>query len=47
MYNTLANLTYTPTTLTEEEILDNYRSVLYSFGISSTKHEQLDLPSLY
>jgi hypothetical protein len=36
----------TPTTLTKEEILDNRRSVLYSFGIS-TKDEELDLPSLY
>ena len=38
--------TYTPTTLTKEEILDNHRSVLYSFGIS-TKDDELDLPSLY
>ena len=36
----------TPTTLTKEETLDNHRSVLYSFGIS-TKDEELDLPSLY
>ena len=42
----LANPTYTPTTLTKEEILDNHRSVLCSFGIS-TKNEKLDLPSLY
>jgi len=33
-------------TLPKEEILDNHRSVLYSFGIS-TKDEELDLPSLY
>jgi hypothetical protein len=31
---------------TKEEILDNHRSVLCSFGIS-TKDEELDLPSLY
>ena len=43
--NSLGNLTYTPTTLTKEEILDN-RSVLCSLGIS-TKDEELDLPSLY
>ena len=31
---------------TKEEILDNHRSVLCSFGIS-TKDDELDLPSLY
>ena len=44
--NSLVNPTYTPTTLTNEEILDNHKSVLFSFGIS-TKDEGLDLPSLY
>jgi hypothetical protein len=44
--NSLGNPTYAPTTLTKEEILDNHRSVLCSFGIS-TKDEELDLPSLY
>ena len=44
--NSLGNPTYTPTTLTKEEILDNHRSVLCFFGIS-TKDEELDLPSLY
>jgi len=44
--NSLGNPTYTPTTLTKEEILDNRMSVLCSFGIS-TKDEELDLPSLY
>jgi len=39
----VGNPTYTPTTLTKEEIVDNHRSVLYSFGIS-TKDEELDLP---
>ena len=39
--NSLGNPTYTPTTLTKEEILDNHRSVLCSFGIS-TKDEELD-----
>ena len=39
-------LQYTPTTPTKEEILDNHRSVLCSFGIS-IKDEELDLPSLY
>jgi hypothetical protein len=42
----LGNHTYTPTTLTKEEILDNHRSVLCSFGISS-KDEELDLLPLY
>ena len=44
--NSLGNPTYTPTTLTKEEILDNHRSALCSFGIS-TNDEELDLPSLY
>jgi hypothetical protein len=44
--NSLGNPTYTLTTLTKEEILDNHRSVLYSFGISA-KDLELDLPSLY
>ena len=44
--NSLGNPTYTPTTLTKKEILDNHQSVLCSFGIS-TKDEELDLPSLY
>jgi hypothetical protein len=43
--NLLGNPTYTPTTRTKEEILDNHRSVICSFGIS-TKDEELDLPSL-
>ena len=42
--NSLGNPSYTPTTLTKEEILDNKRFVLCSF---STKDEELDLPSLY
>ena len=42
----VGNPTYTPTTLTKEEILDNHRSVLYYFAIS-TKDEELDLPALY
>jgi hypothetical protein len=37
---------YIPTTLTKEEIMDKYRPVLCSFGISA-KDEELDLPSLY
>lgn len=39
----LANSTYTPLTLSKEE-LDNYRSFLCSFGIP-TEDEELDLPS--
>ena len=46
IYNSLGNPTYTLTILTKEEILDNHRSVLCSFGISS-KDDELDLPSLY
>ena len=44
--NSIGNPTNTPMTRTKEEILDNHRSVLCSFGIS-TKDEELDLPSLY
>ena len=44
--NSFGNPTYSPTTLTKEDILDNHKSVLCSFGIS-TKDEELDLPSLY
>jgi hypothetical protein len=44
--NSLGNPTYTSTTLTKEEILDNHRSVLCSFG-TSTKDEEQDMPSLY
>jgi len=33
--NSLGNPTYTPTTLTKEEILDTRRSVLCSIGIST------------
>ena len=46
MDNSPGNSTYTPTTLTKEEILDNHRSVVCSFAFS-TKDEELDLPSLY
>ena len=44
--NSLGNSRYTLTTLTKEEILDNHRYVLCSFGIS-TKDGELDFPSLY
>ena len=44
--NSLGSLTYTLMTLTKDEILNNHRSVLCSFRIS-TKNEELDLPPLY
>ena len=44
--NLLGNPTYTPTTFTKGEFLENHRSVLCSFGIS-TKDEELDIPLLY
>ena len=44
--NSLGKPTFTPTTLTKEEILDNHGSVLCSFGISN-KDEELGLPSFY
>jgi hypothetical protein len=42
----IGNPTYTPMTDAKEEVLDNHRCDLCSFGIS-TKDEELDLPSLY
>ena len=44
--NSLGNTTYTPTTITKEEILDNHRSILCSVGIS-TKDEEIGFQSLY
>ena len=44
--NSFGNLTNTPTTLAKGEILDNHRSVICSFGIS-TKDEELDILLLY
>ena len=44
--NSLGNPTYTSTTPTKEEILDNPMSVLCSYGFT-TKDEELNLPSLY
>lgn len=45
LVNSLVNLTCTATTLAKEKIIDNHRSVLCLFGIS-TKNEELNLPSL-
>ena len=44
--STHSNPTYTRTSLSKEEILDNHLSVLTSFGIKCLK-EDLDLPILY
>jgi len=44
--NSLDNTTYTPTTLTKEEILDNHKSVLCSFLIKA-KDEEIGFQSLY
>jgi len=44
--NSLGKLTYTPTTLTKEEILDNHGFGLCSYG-TSTNDKELDLPSRY
>ena len=44
--DTSCNATYTPTTLSKEEILVNHRSVLSSFSIA-TKGDESDLASLY
>lgn len=42
----MRNTTYTPTTLLNEQTLNNHKSALCSFGIS-TKGEEPNLPSLY
>ena len=44
--NTLGNPTYTLSTPTKQEILENHKSVLISFGVNP-KDEDQDLPSLY
>ena len=44
--NSLGIATYTSVKLSEEEIRDNLRSVLYSFGISSND-KKLHFTSLY
>ena len=44
--NSTCNRTYTRSTLTKEEILDNHKSVLLSFGINIKKEDE-SLPSLY
>ena len=40
------NPTYTASTLSRDEIIDNHLSVLSSFGINASK-DDCDLPSLY
>jgi len=44
--NSQGNPTYTTTTLSKAEIIDNHMSVLSSFGFSM-KDEDCDLPLLY
>ena len=44
--NSSSNKTYTATTLSYEEIVENHKSVLSSFGLS-TKDDDCDLPSMY
>ena len=44
--NSTCNPTYTRSTLTKEEILENHKSVLLSFGINTKTHDE-SLPSLY
>ena len=44
--NSTCNPTYTRSTLTKEEILENHKSVLPSFGINIKKEDE-SLPSLY
>jgi hypothetical protein len=43
-HNLLGNRTYTPTTLPKEEIMDNHRSVLCSFGMSTNDEELTGSP---
>jgi len=44
--NNTGNHTYTPTSLSKDEILSNHKSVISSFGLS-IKDDFVDLPSLY
>jgi len=44
--NSTGNPTYTPTSLSKEEILSNHKSVISSFGLS-IKDDYVYLPSLY
>jgi len=44
--NNTDNPTYTPTSLSEDEILSNHKSVISSFGLA-IKNDYVDLPSLY
>ena len=44
--NNSSSKTYTATILSKEEILENHKSVLSSFGLS-TKDDDCDLPSIY
>jgi len=44
--NNTGNPTYTPTSLSKDDILSNHKSVISSFGLS-IKDDYVDLPSLY
>jgi len=44
--NNTGNPTYTPTSLSKDEILSNHKSEISSFGLSIKDH-YIDLPSLY
>jgi len=44
--NNTGNPTYTPTSLSKEEILSNHKTIFSSFGLS-IKDDYVDLPSLY
>ena len=44
--NNSSDETYTATTLSKEEIVENHKSVLSSFGLS-TKDDDCDLPYMY
>jgi len=44
--NNTGNPTYTPTSLSKDEILSNHKFVISTFGLS-VKDDYVDLPSLY
>ena len=46
MNRTTGNTTYSLTSFTKDEILQNHKSVLLSFGINIKENEE-NLPSLY
>jgi hypothetical protein len=45
--STFGDPTYTPTALSKDEILQNYRSFLDTFNIPANEMNEFELPNLY